>query len=189
MKKIILFLGLIISTFSYARQNDYVESDRLLDLIYRCESDQYDADCLKRGIHRLIERGSDGGGGVRKNLVCHSNGTHFAVYDEGKSNYLDDYYKKSGSECKQSIQKIRNGLFCSVGSNSKYAVRDLATRNYLSPNYSIPLHECFESIARMRRQYICIAGSNGKYARYNTETKTYLDSSYFMELQDCLDNL
>jgi hypothetical protein len=185
MKKLVITICLLVASAISAKAADFVESAKLRNLMSKCETVQDEVHCLRRGIQHLIR----GGDHADESLICNSNGTSFAVYDEEKKIYLDDFYSKTANECKQTIDGIRNGLICSVGSNAQYAVRDIATKTFISPSYAIPLSECLYSITHMRSHYICIAGPNSKYARYNTKTKSYLDSNYSFELNECINIL
>ena len=182
MKSLNLFIIGLLSCLGFTSQGKMIESQKIENLVNYCASNTYEAECLKDGLFSLIQ----GSPNENNSLVCKSSGSTFAVYNEANGTFLDDYYAKSATECRQTIRGSRNGLICSASSNSSYAVRDIKTKSFISPNYSISLNECLRSVANVRRNYICIAGPGGQFARYNLKNKTYLDSQYSLTLNDCI---
>ena len=187
MRKLIVLLLCMPSISAFSAHSGSVEVRELRQVLQDCRGAKNEVRCLRRGIRQLVRENR-----TRpvqpSNLVCRSGSNgEFAVYNNDTNSYLDGYYSKTASECRQTIENAFTGYLCSVGSNNKYAVRRVSDAKFMGPSYSIDLDQCLRSTEFATSEYICIAGSNGEFARYDLQRETYLDSKYSMTLDDCLD--
>lgn len=179
MKTLFFALFALFATPLLAVEKSMVHADDLRDLLRECRNSFNEARCLRTGILDLIDRD-------RYLLECRQgrNG-QYAVYDVDNLRFLDHYYRKTLSECRESIEAVNYGLFCSVGNNGRFAVQKVRDAQFISPNYSISFEECLGSLQGIRNDRVCIAGSNARYARYDLIRETFIDARYEMNLETC----